>query len=220
MALIKCKECGKKISDKAKTCIHCGYTVKKTKSKKKRKYNKIVIWYIIIAVLVLMIIVGVIKKEKEHKEQVDRYNDNLDYNKNTSKNVVDNRTPKEKFVDVLLSKGFKTTNNTIYTLYYNSSMWVELDFNKGLFYKSSSGALSMLTQYYYKDQKITFTYKYGSYWANISWNLNNGIYNCESSINGWCNDYAEKYVDGSMTDIKNDFNKYLQEANVSLNDIK
>lgn len=25
MALIKCPECGKKISDKAHTCIHCGY---------------------------------------------------------------------------------------------------------------------------------------------------------------------------------------------------
>lgn len=24
MALIKCKECGKEISDKAKTCINCG----------------------------------------------------------------------------------------------------------------------------------------------------------------------------------------------------
>ena len=24
MALIKCKECGKEISDKATTCIHCG----------------------------------------------------------------------------------------------------------------------------------------------------------------------------------------------------
>lgn len=25
MALIKCPECGKDISDKAKVCIHCGY---------------------------------------------------------------------------------------------------------------------------------------------------------------------------------------------------
>lgn len=25
MALIKCPECGKEISDKAKHCIHCGY---------------------------------------------------------------------------------------------------------------------------------------------------------------------------------------------------
>ena len=25
MALIKCPECGKEVSDKAKVCIHCGY---------------------------------------------------------------------------------------------------------------------------------------------------------------------------------------------------
>ena len=25
MALIKCPECGKEISDKSKLCIHCGY---------------------------------------------------------------------------------------------------------------------------------------------------------------------------------------------------
>ena len=25
MALIKCPECGKKVSDKANACIHCGY---------------------------------------------------------------------------------------------------------------------------------------------------------------------------------------------------
>ena len=29
MALIKCCECGKEISDKATTCIHCGCTIEK-----------------------------------------------------------------------------------------------------------------------------------------------------------------------------------------------
>lgn len=32
MALIKCKECGKEISNKAKTCPHCGAKVKKSAS--------------------------------------------------------------------------------------------------------------------------------------------------------------------------------------------
>ena len=32
MALIKCKECGKKISDKAEICIHCGATLHQSKS--------------------------------------------------------------------------------------------------------------------------------------------------------------------------------------------
>ncbi len=29
MALIKCPECGKEISDQAEVCIHCGYPIKK-----------------------------------------------------------------------------------------------------------------------------------------------------------------------------------------------
>ena len=28
MAIIKCPECNKEISDTAKTCIHCGYKIK------------------------------------------------------------------------------------------------------------------------------------------------------------------------------------------------
>ena len=30
MALVKCPECGKKVSDKAPTCIHCGYPMPTT----------------------------------------------------------------------------------------------------------------------------------------------------------------------------------------------
>ena len=33
MALIKCPECGKKVSDKANTCIHCGYPLEEYKEK-------------------------------------------------------------------------------------------------------------------------------------------------------------------------------------------
>ena len=31
MALIKCPECGKEISDKSKHCIHCGYPLDELK---------------------------------------------------------------------------------------------------------------------------------------------------------------------------------------------
>lgn len=33
MALIKCPECGKEVSDKAKSCIHCGYPINVSKVK-------------------------------------------------------------------------------------------------------------------------------------------------------------------------------------------
>lgn len=35
MALIKCPECGKEISDSVEKCIHCGYEVKTEKKQKK-----------------------------------------------------------------------------------------------------------------------------------------------------------------------------------------
>ncbi len=57
MALIKCPECGKEISDKANKCPNCGCP---TKNKKKKiiKYNKIImpIAVIVLAVIVMLII--------------------------------------------------------------------------------------------------------------------------------------------------------------------
>ena len=64
MALIKCPECGREISDKSKQCIHCGYPIEQTnknttyaiylKNITKGKYS------IIIMALFLMIIVIIV----------------------------------------------------------------------------------------------------------------------------------------------------------------
>lgn len=51
MALIKCPECGKEISDASTACIHCGYPISKNpdvqkkvklilKTKKKKRINR------------------------------------------------------------------------------------------------------------------------------------------------------------------------------------
>lgn len=40
MALIKCPECGKEISDKAPACIHCGFPLSKLKKEKKKNIFK------------------------------------------------------------------------------------------------------------------------------------------------------------------------------------
>ena len=37
MALIKCSECGKEISDKAEKCIHCGYPLKEVTKEEIKK---------------------------------------------------------------------------------------------------------------------------------------------------------------------------------------
>ena len=53
MALIKCKECGKDISDTAKVCVNCGAKTEKTKSK-----NKKIILSLIIFIVILLIILS------------------------------------------------------------------------------------------------------------------------------------------------------------------
>ena len=40
MALIKCNECGKDISDKANVCIHCGYPLEKEQKLKNYYYEE------------------------------------------------------------------------------------------------------------------------------------------------------------------------------------
>lgn len=37
MALIKCPDCGAKVSSEADKCLKCGYPIKKMKNKKRRK---------------------------------------------------------------------------------------------------------------------------------------------------------------------------------------
>ena len=52
MALIKCVECGKEISDKANACIHCGCPTNKMKKNTAKEINKI--WLIICIVVCLL----------------------------------------------------------------------------------------------------------------------------------------------------------------------
>lgn len=56
MALIKCPECGKEISDTSKKCINCGYKLKKTERPAKAPIKKYI--WIVPAVLVLVILAG------------------------------------------------------------------------------------------------------------------------------------------------------------------
>ncbi len=61
MALIKCSECGKEISDKATSCIHCGkkLNVKKDSIEKPRKKSKKKSILIIGSVLLAIVIIGI-----------------------------------------------------------------------------------------------------------------------------------------------------------------
>ena len=56
MALIKCKECGKEISDKAKSCPNCGNPINDDTYTKEVKANKKVAIFIIIILIILCVI--------------------------------------------------------------------------------------------------------------------------------------------------------------------
>lgn len=74
MALINCPECGKEISDKARECIHCGYTISKVKKNifeifQKHKILKLSIICIFILIILIVVIfsngkIGLSKSEK------------------------------------------------------------------------------------------------------------------------------------------------------------
>ncbi len=79
MALVKCKECGKKVSNKAEVCVECGYPLNKKKSseevvtlQKTKKSLKlqlllskfmIIVGYLIVALLVSMHYFSIHSKE-------------------------------------------------------------------------------------------------------------------------------------------------------------
>lgn len=77
MALIKCPECGKEISDTSKRCVHCGYKLKKL------DYKDILV---IIAIIILVITIGICIKKT-----VDSINDLNEANK-ISNDALDNLT--------------------------------------------------------------------------------------------------------------------------------
>ena len=55
MALIKCPECGKDISNRTEKCVHCGYPVKQFILQKKKKKIRIEISCIIFFFIVIII---------------------------------------------------------------------------------------------------------------------------------------------------------------------
>lgn len=64
MAIIKCPECGKEISDTCKKCIHCGYKVNANKindicKEKRRKIHPKYILYLV-GVIIIIIATGLI----------------------------------------------------------------------------------------------------------------------------------------------------------------
>lgn len=66
MSLIVCKECGRKISDTAKSCPHCGYLMKKFKGFKVPK-DKRKLFFVLEGVIAIVIIVAIVSTMNEDK---------------------------------------------------------------------------------------------------------------------------------------------------------
>lgn len=62
MAIIQCPECGKEVSDKTKSCIHCGYPLTK-----KKNIPKKTIMLIVGIIIILLVAFAVIKVTAKHK---------------------------------------------------------------------------------------------------------------------------------------------------------
>ena len=238
MALVKCRECGKEISDKAKICVNCGCpiennknnTKKSHKKRQKKKINSINILYIVIAILVLSIIVSIIKQEKEYQDKVDEYNERLENSNsstnsstNNSKNENNNKTPKERFDDVIMKHGYTKNSDTLYYFNYGNSgntMYDEIDLKKGLYSSySSTGGLSILYEYYFKERKIELDFNYMGYSSKITWDLKTEKWKCSSTMNNWCNENGQDYVDNEMSNKMSEFDALLDEADITINDL-
>lgn len=106
MALIKCPECGKEVSDKAKSCISCGYPLDNSVAKKK-VVKKSVLIVLSVVVIIGLCIAGFymfnITQNDEHIQSVVS-NETQDASK---KEVEDNKNS-----DVYTSNNVLTTNST------------------------------------------------------------------------------------------------------------
>ena len=108
MALIKCKECGRKISNKAKKCPHCGVTlIEKEKTNKNLK--------IILIATLIIIIVGVMSF--------------LYFKSDTNDDLNRNNNNESVFKDITTQKGFdnikKNENYSVVVIVANDCAWCD-----------------------------------------------------------------------------------------------
>jgi ribosomal protein L37E len=160
MALIKCKECGKEVSNKAESCPNCGFPIAEKKKKdavqkvevirNKKASKKIIIGLIII----LLLGFGAFLLFKEiNKAKVYAYENNL---RNVTETLIDG-----------VSKSVKVAN-LINKVWYNTIFKVsdeETDAytkNNGKFYDDFNDALSNLfdSDDYKKDTNFIIDNKY------------------------------------------------------------
>ena len=135
MALLKCTECGKEISDNSKKCIQCGSPIKK---EKKKIDTKKVLFISISLFVIIGIIIGIIiklnnDKEKKELEEQERIIENKRKVENEYKQNID------EVIDLMLDGGItaEEVGDLTYDVWYNS-IWEKKD-NKTNKYTMKNG---------------------------------------------------------------------------------
>ena len=99
MSMINCPECGKKISDKAKTCPNCGYTLHDMKKK------KFVVSIIIFMIIIVSVVLGFFLQQTNKKQ-----NENINAISKSIENMKNGKIPTQKEYNEIADK-YKKLNN-------------------------------------------------------------------------------------------------------------
>ncbi len=81
MALIKCPECGKEVSDTAKICVHCGFKLPKIQKDGNKSKKHWILITLIVVVTIFLVVGGLIlndlsiKKEGKRAYYTEEYKD-------------------------------------------------------------------------------------------------------------------------------------------------
>ena len=131
MALIKCQECGKEISDTSKKCIHCGAKIKKEKNEEIKKNKKKTILIILSVFLFIGIILTISFFLKSDVEQTNLRDDT----KNQIEIITDYINIRE-MQDVSSDILGKVYRGEIYTILSENTdskyKWLEIETSNGI----------------------------------------------------------------------------------------
>lgn len=161
-----------------------------------------------------------VNKHYFNEDKIENEESTPDNNESETEQQPNNTlSPREKLHNALIKGYYVTYDNNTYSWDYsmeNSTMMRQYFLNEGYFtdYSDYLG-MQMLSKYDYKNNVATFIFKWSSYWANIEWNLNTERWNCESSVNNWCQNNGQEYVDGKMTETIDEVWEMFNKAGIT-----
>jgi hypothetical protein len=139
MALIKCPECGKKVSNKAKSCINCGIKLKNN--------------YLLFALIVLLICIGIVLWLASYSKKLIEYDNQ--FSSNSKAQQLDSLEPKpNKEIDYKVSdigswkvSRFKNPNNgvtskSVSIMSETKILWPDEDFGRGAIFSIQESSVT------------------------------------------------------------------------------